>query len=89
MHERPIYLTCERDNVLLEVAMQYTDAFSESIYSYVNNINTIEGGTHLMGFQSGITRAMNDYAKGNQLIKDNEDNLSGRMSGRGSPPSSA
>jgi len=77
MHEKPIYLTCERDNIMVEVAMQYTDAFSESVFSYVNNINTIEGGTHLMGFRSALTRCMNDYAKKNKFVKDNEENLSG------------
>ena len=50
MHDNPIYLSCEKDDMMLEIAMQYTDAYSESVYSYVNNINTIEGGTHLMGF---------------------------------------
>jgi DNA gyrase subunit B len=77
MHERPIYLTCERDDVVVEVAMQYTDAFSESVFSYVNNINTIEGGTHLMGFRSALTRSINEYAKKNKLLKDNDENLSG------------
>jgi DNA gyrase subunit B len=77
MHEKPIYLTCERDGIMPEVAMQYTDAFSESVFTYVNNINTIEGGTHLMGFRSALTRCMNDYGKKYKFIKDNEDNLSG------------
>ncbi len=77
MHERPIYLTCERDDVMVEVAMQYTDAFSESVFSFVNNINTMEGGTHLMGFRSALTRSINEYAKRNKLLKENEENLSG------------
>lgn len=77
MHENPIYLSCEKDDMVLEVSMQYTDAFSESVYSYVNNINTIEGGTHLMGFRSALTRALNDYARKNKLVKENESNLSG------------
>ena len=77
MHEKPIYLTCERDNIVIEVAMQYTDAFSESVFTYVNNINTIEGGTHLMGFRSALTRCMNDYAKKNKFLKENEENLTG------------
>lgn len=77
MHERPIYLECERDDVMVEVAMQYTDAYSESVFTYVNNINTIEGGTHLMGFRSALTRAMNDYARANKFLKDNAENLSG------------
>ena len=77
MHERPIYLSCERDDVMIEVAMQYTDAFSESVFTYVNNINTMEGGTHLMGFRSALTRSINDYAKRNKLLKENDENLSG------------
>ena len=77
MHDNPIYLSCEKDDMMLEIAMQYTDAYSESVYSYVNNINTIEGGTHLMGFRTALTRALNDYARKNKLVKDNESNLSG------------
>ena len=77
MHPQPIYLTCERDNIVIEVAMQYTDAYSESVFTYVNNINTIEGGTHLMGFRAALTRTLNDYAKQNKLIKENEENLTG------------
>ena len=77
MHERPIFLECTRDDVVVEVAMQYTDAYTESVFTYVNNINTIEGGTHLMGFRAALTRAMNDYARANKLLKDNDENLSG------------
>ena len=77
MHDKPIYLRCERDNVLIEVAMQYTDAFSESVYSYVNNINTVEGGTHVMGFRSAITRTLNDYGKNYNFIKNSEESLTG------------
>ena len=77
MHDNPIYLSCEKDDMMLEIAMQYTDAYSESVYSYVNNINTIEGGTHLMGFRTALTRALNDYARKNKLVKDSESNLSG------------
>lgn len=77
MHENPIYLSSEKDDMMLEVAMQYTDSYSESVYSYVNNINTIEGGTHLMGFRSALTRVINDYARKNKFIKDNDSNLSG------------
>ncbi len=58
MHEKPVYLDCQRDNIVIEVAMQYTDAFNESVYSYVNNINTIEGGTHVIGFRAALTRTM-------------------------------
>ncbi len=77
MHDKPIYLECERDNTVVEVAMQYTDAFNESVYSYVNNINTIEGGTHVVGFRSALTRCMNDYARNYNFIKGNGDSLTG------------
>jgi DNA gyrase subunit B len=77
MHERPIYLTSEREEVVVEVAMQYTDAFSESVFTYVNNINTLEGGTHLMGFRTALTRSINEYAKRNKFLKESEENLSG------------
>jgi len=77
MHEKPVYLDCQRDNIVIEVAMQYTDAFNESVYSYVNNINTIEGGTHVIGFRAALTRTMNDYARNYKFIKGNGDSLSG------------
>jgi len=77
LHEKPIYLSGERDNVLIEIAMQYTDSYAENVYSYVNNINTIEGGTHLIGFRSALTRTMNDYARKNNFLKENEEGLSG------------
>jgi DNA gyrase subunit B len=77
LHERPIYLSGERDNVLVEVAMQYTDSYAENIYTYVNNINTIEGGTHLIGLKSALTRTMNDYARKYNFLKEGEEGLSG------------
>jgi DNA gyrase subunit B len=77
LHETPIYLSGERDNVLIEIAMQYTDSYAESVYSYVNNINTIEGGTHLIGFRSALTRTMNDYARKYNYLKESEEGLSG------------
>ena len=69
LHEKPIYLIMEKDNVIVEVAMQYTDAYSEAFYSFVNNINTIEGGSHVNGFRSALTRTINDYAKEYKFIK--------------------
>jgi len=69
MHEKPIYLMGERDNVIVELSMQYTDAYAENIYSFVNNINTAEGGTHMVGLRSALTRAMNDYAKEHNMLK--------------------
>ncbi len=72
-----IYCEGEKDGVLVEVAMQHNSSYSESVYTFVNNIGTVEGGTHLTGFRSAITKVFNDYARNNKLLKDNEDNLSG------------
>ncbi len=77
MHEKPIYLIGERENIIVEVAMQYTDSYSENSYSFVNNINTIEGGTHVAGFRSAMTRTVNDYALENKFIKEGAELLSG------------
>ena len=78
----PIYddiIYCEgvKDGVQVEVAFQHNDSYSENCYSFVNNINTHEGGTHLTGFKNALTRTFNDYARKNKLLKDNESNLSG------------
>lgn len=70
LHPEVIYLHKNKEDVDVEVAMQYNDTFVETIFSYVNNINTIEGGTHLTGFQTGLTRTLNNYAKDKNLIKD-------------------
>ncbi|MDO9545816.1 MAG: DNA topoisomerase (ATP-hydrolyzing) subunit B [Pelolinea sp.] len=67
----------EIEKVGIEVAIQYTDAYAESIYSFANTINTVDGGTHLTGFRSAITRVLNDYARKNGLIKDNDPNFTG------------
>lgn len=77
LHETPIYLAGEKDDVVVEAAMQYTDSFTENIHSFVNNISTIEGGTHLIGFRAALTRTMNDYARSYNFIKNNGDSLSG------------
>lgn len=66
-----------RDDVVVDVAFQYNDSYSETLFSFVNNINTIDGGTHLSGFRSALTRTLNDYGRKSGLIKDNESNLSG------------
>jgi DNA gyrase subunit B len=77
LHPEVIYFEREKDGVVAEIAMQYTDAYNETIYSFANNINTIEGGTHLSGFRSALTRTVNQYAKNNKLIKDDKQAMSG------------
>ena len=77
LFEQPIYIDKAVDNMQVEIAMQYTDAYNESVLSFANNINTHGGGTHLTGFRNGITRVLNDYARKNKLLKDSEANLSG------------
>ncbi len=72
-----LYFEGKKDNVYVEVAMQHNDSFTESAYSFVNNINTPEGGTHLAGFRNAITKTFNDYARSTKLLKDSEANLSG------------
>src|SRR5215813_869977 len=69
LHPEPIYLAAERDGVRAEVALQYNDGYAEKTYSFANNINTIEGGTHLIGFKSALTRTVNSYAQGNSELK--------------------
>ncbi len=72
-----IYFEVNRENFECEIAVQYTDSYSEMILSYANNINTTEGGTHLVGFKTALTRAYNDYARRNKYLKENEDALTG------------
>ncbi len=73
----PLYFEKEKDNVVVEVSIQYNDSYTENVFSFVNNINTIEGGTHLQGFRSALTRTINDYAKKNSLLKDSDPPISG------------
>ena len=77
LHAEPIALKKERDDVLVEVAVQYNDSYNEQIYSFVNNINTKDGGTHLSGFRSAITRVMNDYIKKHDLLKGKDFSVTG------------
>jgi len=72
-----IYCEGEKDGVMVEVAMQHNDSYTENSYGFVNNITTPEGGTHIVGFRNAITKTFNDYARKNKLLKDNEPNLSG------------
>ncbi len=76
-HETPIYFEGEKDGSKVEVAIQYNNGYAESIYAYANNISTTEGGTHLTGFKSAITKVFNDYARKYNFIKENDKNLSG------------
>ncbi|NBI29179.1 DNA topoisomerase (ATP-hydrolyzing) subunit B [Chengkuizengella sp. YPA3-1-1] len=77
IHEPPIYVEGGKDHINVEVSLQYNDGYSENIYSFANNINTHEGGTHESGFKSALTRILNNYAKKNQLLKNNDANFSG------------
>ena len=76
-YEEVIYCEGTRDDVYVEVAMQHNDAYTENAYSFVNNINTPEGGTHLEGFKRALTKTFNDYARSNKLLKESETNLAG------------
>ncbi len=77
LHPKPIHIHDERDNVEVDVALQYNDGYTETLFSFANTINTVEGGTHLIGFKSALTRTLNAYAAENNLMKDVKQNLSG------------
>ena len=77
IYDEVIYCEGTKDNVYVEVALQHTESYNESVFSFVNNITTPEGGTHLSGFKSALTKTFNDYARKNKLLKDNEANLVG------------
>ncbi|AEP00485.1 MAG: DNA topoisomerase (ATP-hydrolyzing) subunit B [Heyndrickxia faecalis] len=77
LHKEPIYVEGEKDGITVEVSLQYNDGFASNIYSFANNIHTYEGGTHESGFKTALTRVINDYARKNNLIKENEANLTG------------
>ena len=72
LYDLPVYAKTEKDGILIEFAIQHTDSYTESVFSFVNNIPTPEGGTHEVGFKSGVTRILNDYAKSNNLVKDKD-----------------
>jgi DNA gyrase subunit B len=76
-HARPIYIAKEVNSTIAEAALQYNDGFTESVFSFANCVNTVDGGTHLTGFRSALTRVLNDYAHKNKLIKDDGPNLTG------------
>ncbi|MEE9553348.1 MAG: DNA topoisomerase (ATP-hydrolyzing) subunit B [candidate division Zixibacteria bacterium] len=77
LHPKPVYFRKEREGTDVEIAFQYTDAYSENIFSYVNNINTIEGGSHLVGFKAALTRTVNNYATKSKLLKNGDQSLTG------------
>ncbi|HAZ37060.1 MAG TPA: DNA topoisomerase (ATP-hydrolyzing) subunit B, partial [Clostridiaceae bacterium] len=77
LHSEPIYIEGEKDDTLVEIALQYNDGYNEGIYSFANNVETSEGGTHVAGFKNALTRSINDYARKYGFIKENEKNLSG------------
>jgi DNA gyrase subunit B len=77
LHSKPIFISKEKDGITVDVAIQYNDGYSETLYSFANNINTKEGGTHLVGFKSALTRTTNSYATSYGLIKNSKDTVSG------------
>jgi DNA gyrase subunit B len=77
LHSKPIYVGKEKDDINVEIALQYTDSYAENIFSYANNITTIEGGSHLSGFKTALTRTMNSYAQKSKLLTNSSYNLSG------------
>src|SRR5499427_592219 len=77
LHDKPIYMEAEKDGVVMEIALQYNDAYSETIFSFANNINTVDGGTHLSGFRTALTRTINYAGQQMGLFKDVKENLSG------------
>ncbi len=77
LYDQVVYCEGTKENIYVEVALQHNDSYTENIYTFVNNVNTPEGGTHLIGFKSALTKTVNDYARKNKLLKESEDNLSG------------
>jgi DNA gyrase subunit B len=77
LHEKPIYMETQQGNVVMEIALQYNDAYSETVFSFANNINTVDGGTHLSGFRTALTRTINVAGQSLGLFKDVKENLSG------------
>lgn len=77
LHPKPVYFEGERETTQVEIALQYNDGYTENLFSYANNINTHEGGTHEAGFKAALTRVINDYARKNNMLKGQESNLSG------------
>ena len=83
LHEKPIYMEAERDNVAMEIALQYNDAYSETVFSFANNINTVDGGTHLSGFRTALTRTINCGGPAAGAVQGREGEPFGRRRARG------
>jgi DNA gyrase subunit B len=77
LHGEPVYINVEKDGSIVEIALQYNDSYAETLFSYANNIATMEGGMHVTGFKSALTKVLNDYARKIGAVKDNENNLQG------------
>ena len=77
LHKEPIYFEAKKDDVDVEIALQYNDGYAESIFSFANNINTLEGGSHMSGFKNAVTKVINDYARKYKFLKENDTNLIG------------
>jgi len=77
LHDKPIYMKAERDGVVMEIALQYNDGYSENLFTFANNINTVDGGTHLSGFRTALTRTINYFGQQLGLFKDVKENLTG------------
>ncbi|MFS0821084.1 DNA topoisomerase (ATP-hydrolyzing) subunit B [Bacillus sp. 1P02SD] len=77
IHEEPVFVEGEKEGIAVEIALQYNDSYTSNIYSFANNIHTYEGGTHESGFKTALTRIINDYARKNNIFKDNDTNLTG------------
>jgi DNA gyrase subunit B len=77
IHPKPVYISGEKEDIIVEIALQYNDGYAENLYTFANNINTREGGTHLIGFKSALTRTVNSYATSSGLLKDSKEGLSG------------
>ncbi len=77
LHKEPIYFEARKDDIDVEIALQYNDGYSESIFSFANNINTLEGGSHMTGFKNAVTKVINDYARKYKFLKENDANLIG------------
>ena len=75
LHDSPIYIEGKRDNVEVEIALQYNDSYAENVFAFANTINTVDGGTHLSGFRSALTRSINNFASAAGMLKEQKDEV--------------